>query len=579
MNKSLSYRIEPFRSKTVFAKELKYIILVGYKLPSMIKKLLFVFVLIFSLHSANAQCSEQDEVKVLLIGDSWAFFMGVDGTFNNVYESWGHNNVKFLTTLDVAVNGARTTDFLTSNMQTDIRNIITLNPDIDVIHLSIAGNDVLGQWDVSFTQTELDALIDEVYSQTDSIIRFLKTLKPGMKIVFSGYVYPNFEEVIVDANPLGNNHPFYSRWEGMGFPSFLEINTILNDFSELIEDYADADPQVEFFKVPGLLQYTFGQTVPLAVAPGGSYAPFTQAMPFGDPSYPSPQKSMRDYFGITRDCFHLSPKGYRDLIGYHTQKFYHKFFMDDQYLFANSSVNGSISSMQGVSNDLMLGVSAGEEFGAILDFNTQDMNWDAVGEAEIFLQVKSLYADNPLNEALRLSIVAGNLGSTAMVEGADWTASVDAEASACVFGNKNNVDNWIRIKVPSEFMAYLKNNSNTQFLLQSSNTVEGIIEFNNTNDPDFAPVLNLKYDETYVGIQQVFNDDLILLFPNPAQDYIKLRGSKSTIYKVLIYNALGQVVLEHSNRSKIYVGDLPPAYYRVMINTSNEVVVKSFLKN
>lgn len=544
----------------------------------MIKKLLVLICVLFSLCYSYAQCNELDETKVLLIGDSWAFFMGVDGTFNEVFERWGHDNVKFYTNIEVAVNGARTTDFLKANMQAEIQGVINSNPDIDVVHLSIGGNDVLGQWDVGFTQAELDDLIDEVYTQTDSIIRFLKTLKPGIKVVFSGYAYPNFEEVIEDANPLGTSHPFYSRWEGMGFPTFIEINTILNDFSELIEDYADADPQVEFYKAPGILQYTFGQTTPLAVAPGGSYAPFTQPMPFGDPNYPSPQNSMRDYFGITRDCFHLSPKGYRDLIGFHTQKFYQKHFMDDQYLLANSASSGTVSDLQNVSSDLKVGVTANEEFGAILDFNTTDMNWNGVSEAEIFLQIESLSGDNPLNSALEMSIVSGAFGSNPQVESADWSATFDAGASPCVFGSKDNAGRWVRIRVPNEFLPYIQNNTTTQFMIKSTLTTDGIVEFNNTSDPEFAPVLNLKYDENYVGIKEQVANTSVKLFPNPTNDVLTLVSTDEKITGIKVYNQLGQLVLESEKYTRVFVGDLPSGIYRVGVHFKQGMAMKSFLK-
>src|SRR5690554_113817 len=52
-----------------------------------IMKTLFSTCVLFllSFHFAFSQCSENEETKVLLIGDSWAFFMNVDGTINNVY--------------------------------------------------------------------------------------------------------------------------------------------------------------------------------------------------------------------------------------------------------------------------------------------------------------------------------------------------------------------------------------------------------------------------------------------------------------------------------------------------------------
>lgn len=93
------------------------------------------------------------------------------------------------------------------------------------------------------------------------------------------------------------------------------------------------------------MQYLHGQLTPLEVAPGGTYAPLSVPMPLGDPSYPSPQTTMRDYL-FFKDCFHLSTQGYKDLVGYQTQKFYHKFLMDDLYLLSDPAQTGSVSSTE-----------------------------------------------------------------------------------------------------------------------------------------------------------------------------------------------------------------------------------------
>jgi hypothetical protein len=115
--------------------------------------------------------------------------------------------------------------------------------------------------------------------------------------VWSGYVYPNFGEVLGILSPAAqSSHAFFDTWDGMGQPTFLQINEILNSFSASVEAYADSDPQVDFVKCTGVLQHVFGQTTPLAVAPGGTYVQFEAPMPIGYPEYPSPMNTMRDYF-------------------------------------------------------------------------------------------------------------------------------------------------------------------------------------------------------------------------------------------------------------------------------------------
>ena len=270
-------------------------------------KLFTIFSLcILAAPAAFPQCAETEEPKVLLVGDSWAFFMNVDQTINTVFKKWGHSGDKYYTNLVLSENGAETDDFLLPSKQNEIAAQLNAHPSIRAVHLSIGGNDVLGDWNVGYTAAQTDSLKDQVRGRLISIIDFIKSVKPGIRIVWSGYAFPNFGEVIASAAPFQTSHPFYGTWAGMGFPGFLQINTLLNDFSAEIEAYAAADPQVEFVNATGLMQYTYGQNAPLGVAPGGTYPPYTVPMPGGDPNYPSPKNSMRDY-GITKDCFHLRP--------------------------------------------------------------------------------------------------------------------------------------------------------------------------------------------------------------------------------------------------------------------------------
>jgi len=549
----------------------------------MIKKILFSFIIVLISTNLNAQCTETDETKVLLIGDSWAFFMWVDGTIDEVFERWGHSNYKFFTNITLAENGAKTDDFQASGgKQGEIQRVIDENPSIDVIHLSISGNDVLGDWNVNFTQNELDELIDSVTARTLDVISFLKTTKPGIKIVFSGYAYPNFEEVLTVDNILGTSHPFYSRWSTMGEPTFLEINTVLNDFSTIMEDYASTDPQVEFYKAPALMQYTFGQDDPLGVAPSGSYAPFTQPLPYGDPSYPSPKESMRDYLGITKDCFHLSPKGYRDLISYHTQKFYHKFLMDDQYLFSSLGNDGSVSSNQNISSELKIGSDNGENFATILNFNTTDMNWNELESAEIFLRIEEVIGDNPLDAPIEVSVKSGNIGSSISIESTDYTANTDMDETPCFFGSNNTAERWIRIELPVSMLDYIKQDTNTQFIIKGTNSTDGIVKFTDASDEDFAPVLNLKYTDDYTAptaIRDVSNKSNLILYPNPSKNLIRISQNEEEISSIKIYDMLGKVCVEQfGNKTSINIEALTPGFYKAQIEMENQVVVKSFVK-
>jgi hypothetical protein len=546
------------------------------------KKIIYLFILLAANTGHTfSQCTEAAQPKVLLVGDSWAFFMDVDKTFNNVFKKYGHSEFRYITNSVIAENGAETDDFMKADKQAMIDSLIKANPSIEAIHLSIGGNDVLGDWKVSWTQAQKDTLKNQIYARLDSVFRFLKTTRPGIKIVWSGYVYPNFEEVIESAAPFQTSHPFYGTWQGMEFPKFNEINGMLNEFSSEIETYINADPQIEFYKVPGLMQYTAGQTTPLGVAPGGTYAPFTVPLPEGDPNYPSPKSTMRNY-GITRDCFHLSPQGYVDLIGYQTQKFYQKFLMDDVYLLSeNNTQTGSVSSQGAVADTLLLGERFGQQFATALSFNTTNIADTTFSKVSIFLRRKALDGANPVTTTLTVKVKNGNFGASADVEAADFSAAGDGSGAACVFGSNSADGDWLRIDLPTSLFPYVRNDAPTQFILSAPAALGGALIFNNSQDPELAPILNIAYGETPNGIADAPAASDFYIFPNPTSSILNIQAKEDAITAIEITDLMGKTVLKPAAQAvmnSIDIANLPTGVYAVNVYTKNGKATQRVVK-
>ncbi len=233
------------------------------------KKLVIGAILITAIIPKSfSQCEETIEPKVLLVGDSWAFFLDLDQSITSTLSKWGHSNFTHYTNPTLAVNGARTDDFLEEARLTEIKNQLESKPSINVVHLSIGGNDILGDWNVDMTTEEEEELADEVFVNMTAIIDFIKAVRPDVHIVWSGYMYPNFEESIEDAAPFQTSHPFYETWSDMGFPNFEQINNVLNTFSVEMAELAATDDRVDFVNVPALMQYHFGQEHTIRGRPG-----------------------------------------------------------------------------------------------------------------------------------------------------------------------------------------------------------------------------------------------------------------------------------------------------------------------
>lgn len=502
---------------------------------------------------------------MLLVGDSWAFFMGVDQTINTMLSRWGHSDLRYYTNGVIAENGAETDDFLTASKQAEIQARIDADPNIRVIHLSIGGNDVLGDWNVDFTDAQTDSLKLAVEERLLAVIDFLKSTRPGMRILWSGYTYPNFGEVISELGPLQSIHPFYGTWSSMGFPTFEQLNTILNDFSERLLEIAAEDPQVDFVKGTGLMQHVYGQNSPLSVPPGGTYAPQEAPLPIGFVDYPSPKSSMRSY-GLFLDCFHLSADGYRNLVDLHMQHFYHKFLMHDQWLLSSGgAADGSVSSTGTVSNELKLGEEGGTRFATQLTFNTTLMDQPMVSGARIFLRRQSLSGTNPVGGALRVRVKSGQFGDSPEVEAVDYYVTSDAEEDACRFGSTGGNGHWIRIDLPEDLLPYISTTAPTQFLIMAPDAMGGVVTFTGAEDPTLAPVLDLSFGEIHVGLSPAHEPGaMLLMHPNPTDGLLRIETLGATVERAMVRDMLGRTVLHPTPRDGMLdLSPLPKGTYLV----------------
>jgi len=544
-------------------------------------KKIYLLLAFFSFSFAakiSAQCSETPEPKVLLVGDSWAFFMNTESTINSAFKTWGHSNYRFISNATLAENGAQTDDFQKADKEAEILNQLTLNPSIEVVHLSIGGNDFLGDWKKSYTQGHTDTLMQAVFVRLDSIIRFIKSCRPGIKIFYSGYVYPNFEETIHDLAPFESNHPFYGTWSDMEFPNFLQINNLLNDVSATMEAKVAADPQLAFVKCTGLMQYMVGQNPALGVPPGGTYAPHSVPLPLGDPNYPSPKTTMRDY-GVLKDCYHLSTQGYKDFLNYHTQKFYQKFLMDDLYLLSEGAQTGSVSSTGNVSATPFLGEASGEQFATVLSFNTTGMADTTLKKASIFIARKALTGTTPVSGTLEIKVKNGNFGTSANIEAADFTATGDGSGTPCLFGSYAADGDWARLDLPVSLYPYINHNGVTQFIISSPNFTGGKEEFYDSSDPEFAPVLNLAYGTPVSAIKEVDLSKEFTVYPNPSNNTLTIGTGAESIKHIEVTNLLGQtVLLPQLVENNIDISSLQPGMYILNVATKNGKASKRIVK-
>jgi hypothetical protein len=77
-----------------------------------------------------------------------------------------------------------------------------------------------------------------------------------------------------------------------------------------------------------------------------------------------------------------------------------------------------------------------------------------------------------------------------------------------------------------------------------------------------------------------FNDlNQLVVFPNPSNDMLNIKLSEGiTLYKVKIYNTLGQMVIETQDL-KFSIENLASSTYFIKIFTSKGLITRNFIKN
>lgn len=227
--------------------------------------------------------------RILLVGDSWSALMQAFGTYQTVLpETPAFANYRSLG-FRTAIVGIRADAFTDAKMLAIVADELAQNPTIDIVHLSLGGNDILyGSWNPSMTPAQKQAIFDEVTANIATVIDFILGLRPDIRIGLCGYTF---------ANHTGNGlTPEAANEAVLG----LERTKLAMVRSK---------SRVFYIHNLGLMQYTYG--IPQAdppIAPGGvdypggypTYSP----MPGGNMAYGAPLEALVD------SDIHLTPAGY-----------------------------------------------------------------------------------------------------------------------------------------------------------------------------------------------------------------------------------------------------------------------------
>ncbi len=261
--------------------------------------------------SAHAQTTN----RVLLVGDSWTGAMWSYRNLRDVFASAGFSSV--VEKGDVTAIGGTTAAWWAQSANLAlITSELNNNPTIDMVHLSMGGNDFLagqanGGWYLGMGTSAETALFNTIEANIETVIQHILNINPDIHIVICSYDYINLWDTLnIQANQL--------LWANLGQPSPRQLNEALIRLGDrqrkLALDYGAAVTYVN----------NFGQ---MHVYEGYNavFGPGQFPAPWGHPSYPWEKSSVGGNNGD--DAIHMNDHGY-DIIALNCYVNFYRYFID-----------------------------------------------------------------------------------------------------------------------------------------------------------------------------------------------------------------------------------------------------------
>ena len=589
-----------------------------------------IYFLFFALSYAtlNAQIcpSNSAQNKVLLAGDSWAQYMSDDGTYNKIFDKFGHADKDLVgpslgsnpgpgyTGTEYAISGSEAKHWADRDNYpwiTNVINAITANPSIETVILSIGGNDILaaksgGGW---YKDMDLDApgseaaLFNTIKANTFVIINAILEAHPNVEIVLSSYDYPNFNTGLLCfayACPKRND---LSRNATTDLITDAELNQMMITVETERITWLALEPRLKFANAIGLSHYYYGD---------GTSAAGTLPLPQQTPPYSTSfyggnnqNPTIRSNFRNTADPIHLSSAAYEYKIIHQTMNNFMPKFRGQ----VTSTIFSSGGTQDGWVNNTTSGTTevrvgdggVGQIYKGILSFDTSSIPDDAtVNSLSLYMIRKGSSSTNPFTSgslgAVNLEIKTGTFG-TINIENSDFSATADATNAGCFQGSVSSNGFALRIDLNEAGIAAVNKTGNTQFRISFPNTNANAnyIDFNTGNATvdttlttvglaeymnNAKPFMDIKYTTTL----QVNPYDLssLVLYPNPVKYNFTVKGLDSSSYKLQIMSIQGQIIKEikdFRNEQTIAIDELVNGIYFVRIENDTKFKTIKIVKN
>ncbi len=441
-------------------------------------------------------------VRVLIAGDSWAQYMWDDGSHNDVFDRFGHADKRAVslslgsdpgpgyTGPEYAISGSEARQWVDTANYPWIANTVAAlqaNPEIDLVVLSVDGNDVLagkpdGGW---YKDMDLDvagseaALFDRIRADTEIIVDALTAVRPDIRVILSSYDYPNFNVgfwCFLYACPKRRD---LSRDPVNDLITDVELNDMMVRVETQRAGWVNANPRLLFDHAVGLMHYFYGDGVAAAktLPYPGQLPPLFAPFPGGNPVRPSLRSCFRVPNGIDADPIHLDYEGYQYKITNETQTHFFPEFRGAPMatFFARGGVedgwtNATVTGADGV----RVGDDGPSLVRGIVSFDTSALPDGAVvTSASLYLIRDAATGTNPFTSGLLgtplVDVVRGSFGAAAL-EPSDATAAADASDAGFVIGSAKANNYAVRVDLTAAGLVAINDRGLTQFRISFPHT-------------------------------------------------------------------------------------------------------------
>jgi lysophospholipase L1-like esterase len=274
--------------------------------------------------------AEYNKVRVLMIGDSWAKLMCLNNSIDKAFEK--HSIKAEVSCASTTVAGSRAAHWNKKDKRELLARNFAKMKNIEVVILSVGGNDYISKWHVSLNEEQVQSAVAAVKKEVLQNIEFIKSLKPEVKIVISGYDYGSFDKLIDSFATKG----YESIYERFGKPTPEQLNLAFIELNKMYVQIVSETKNVYFSNHMGLLHHHYGveeygiaqKSTPLP----GQY-PNYEPIAGGDYRFANSKKAMLtvEFYNDFVDPYHLSRAAYK-LLAYNMTELYLKKLLQNKEL-------------------------------------------------------------------------------------------------------------------------------------------------------------------------------------------------------------------------------------------------------